>query len=122
MGTHIQRFSPEVLPALLSYPWPGNVRELENVLERAIILSPGPTLELEEMLLATGRPARLVEGLPLQLDEMQRAHILAVLERCNWKIKGKGAAAATLGLNPSTLYARMKKLGIKRPNGRKAGR
>jgi formate hydrogenlyase transcriptional activator len=95
--------------ALMNYGWPGNAREIQNVIERALILSPGPTLQLEELPGAPTRPA------PERLDEIEREHILRILERCDWRINGEGNAAAVLGLEPSTLRSRMKKLGIRRP-------
>jgi len=90
------------------------VRELANVVARALILSPGPMLQVEEMLDAVG-PRR-----PDRLDEVEREHILHMLKRCEWRVDGAGKAAATLGLNPSTLRSRMQKLGIARP-ARRAG-
>ncbi|MCU0809217.1 MAG: hypothetical protein MUC53_15305 [Candidatus Contendobacter sp.] len=117
--------SPAVLDRLTRYDWPGNIRELENVLERAIILSPGASLELEALQLGPARrpapaldgPAR-ASGPAAQDDTLQaceRAHILQVCQAAGWKIKGADGAARRLGLNPGTLYARMKKLGIRRP-------
>jgi formate hydrogenlyase transcriptional activator len=101
---------------LVAYDWPGNVRELRNVLERAIILSPGPVLLLEE--LGEGiRTAVAVSDAPggvRTLEDVERNHILRVLESCDWRVRGPGNAAGQLGLNASTLYSRMKKLGIRR--------
>src|SRR5262249_62146312 len=79
----------------------------------ALILSPGSTLIVDETL---GASASLASDLPpaQQLEEIERAHILAVLEACQWRIKGAGQAAERLGLHPSTLYSRMRKLGIER--------
>jgi DNA-binding NtrC family response regulator len=98
---------------------------LENVLERAIILSPGASLELDAIQLGpAGRPATALDG-PARADgpvaeddtlqARDRAHILQVCQATGWKIKGPDGAARRLGLNPGTLYARMKKLGIRRP-------
>lgn len=101
------------MSALQTYSWPGNIRELANVIERAIILSPGSTLVLQEALeprLDLAAPATSDQS----LEDVERAHILAVLEACQWRIKGKGQAAERLGLHPSTLWSRMKKLGITR--------
>jgi len=97
------------MDVLTHYDWPGNVRELENVIERALILSPGSVLRLAEPLAARMRPT------PDRLDENEREHILRILERCRWRINGEGNAAAVLGLEPSTLRTRMQKLGIRRP-------
>jgi formate hydrogenlyase transcriptional activator len=102
------------MAALRAYAWPGNIRELENVIERALILSTGSALHLEETL---GAPGRRAAGSPPseRLDEMDRAHILRVVEACGWRIHGKGNAAQKLGLHPNTLRHRMEKLGITRP-------
>ncbi len=108
-----------VMDALVSHDWPGNVRELQNILERAMILAPGPVLHLEGVLPIRGRgkgawtPAPEPSGTSLQ--EVERAHVLAVLEECGWRVRGKGGAAERLGLKRSTLQSRMKKLGIRRP-------
>ena len=105
--------------ALESYDWPGNVRELENVIERALILSTGSTLHVEDL---AGGPAstpprrRPARSSPLRpLDDVERDHIRGVLERCGWRVNGAGNAAEVLGLHPNTLRFRMKKLGIARP-------
>lgn len=103
-----------IMTMLQDYDWPGNVRELENVIERAMILSPSSTLMLDEGFgMVTPRP-----GFPAparELSKMEKAHIIQVLEECRWKIKGRGNAADRLGLKPSTLRDRMKRLGIERP-------
>jgi transcriptional regulator with GAF, ATPase, and Fis domain len=113
-GRTIERVPKRAMEALTAYAWPGNVRELENVIERALILSPGSTLRLEE---PWGAEARGAAGPPSpeRLDAVERAHIRRVLEACAGKIDGKGHAAAKLGLNPSTLRSRIRKLGITRP-------
>ena len=125
LGRKLDPLPPAVVDRLTRYDWPGNVRELENVLERAIILSPGAALELEAIQLGPARrpapalagPARA--GGPAAEDDTlqahERAHILQVCQATGWKIKGPDGAAHRLGLNPGTLYARMKKLGIRRP-------
>jgi transcriptional regulator with GAF, ATPase, and Fis domain len=112
LGRHVTRVPKAVMERLVSYAWPGNVRELENVVERALILSKGPLLQVEETLDAAG--TRRAD----RLDEVEREHILHVLKRCEWRVDGAGNAAATLGLNPSTLRSRMQKLGITRLAGR----
>jgi transcriptional regulator with GAF, ATPase, and Fis domain len=118
LGRKMDALTPAVVDRLTRYDWPGNVRELENVLERAIILSPGPTLRLEALQRGpAGRPA--LDG-PARVDDdtllaRERAHILQICQAAGWKIKGPDGAARRLGLNPGTLYARMKKLGIRRP-------
>jgi formate hydrogenlyase transcriptional activator len=112
LGRHVTRVPKPVMARLVSYAWPGNVRELENVIERALILSPGPVLQVEETVDAAG--SRRAD----RLDEVERDHILHVLTRCEWRVNGDGNTAEVLGLNPSTLRSRMKKLGITRPTRR----
>jgi transcriptional regulator with GAF, ATPase, and Fis domain len=109
LGRRIDTIPKRVMDTLAHYDWPGNVRELQNVIERALILSPGPVLRLTEPLAARMRST------PDRLDENEREHILRILERCRWRINGEGNAAAVLGLEPSTLRSRMQKLGIRRP-------
>jgi PAS domain S-box-containing protein len=129
LGRRIDRISNLVLDRLSAYDWPGNVRELENVLERAIILSPGTSLGLEAIHLGSAAPPRSRErhartepaadaGESDTLQALERAHILRICEVTDWKIKGPAGAASKLGLNASTLYSRMKKLGIQRPGAR----
>jgi formate hydrogenlyase transcriptional activator len=102
------------MDALRRYPWPGNIRELENVIERAAILSSGPVLRISNHDLST----RVVSGRdaerPRTLEEVERKHILTTLKETRWILSGPSGAAARLGLNRSTLYFRMKKLGIAR--------
>jgi transcriptional regulator with GAF, ATPase, and Fis domain len=114
LGKTITKISKDAMKALTEYDWPGNVRELENVVERAMILSAGPTLALEGAFAPPGKPRR-TDGSPSNLEDVERAHIVGVLEDCDWKIKGGGNTADRLGLKPSTLHFRMKKLGIQRP-------
>jgi DNA-binding NtrC family response regulator len=105
------------MAALQAYEWPGNVRELQNVVERAMILSDGPILRVEEAFGATlsDRDAGKGRSATESIQDVERAHILQILERCGWTIEGRGQAAERLGLNPSTLRNRMRKLGIRRP-------
>jgi formate hydrogenlyase transcriptional activator len=102
------------MEALIHYRWPGNIRELENVIERAVILSPGPVLRLSPRDLKS----RISPGQNLDrhqtLEEVERNHILTTLKETSWVLSGPSGAAARLGLNRSTLYFRMKKLGIAR--------
>ena len=114
MGRHITRVPRAAMDALQRYDWPGNLRELQNVVERAMIRSTGDVLEIDESLgLNRRRPAGRTGVRSLAAAE--RAHIEAVLDECAWRINGPGHAAEQLGLNPSTLRFRMKKLGITRP-------
>lgn len=106
-------FSKAASDRLLAYSWPGNVRELENIVERAVILCRGTSIESEHIYVQTNLPpARQDEVRTLQ--EAERDHILAALRAVGWKVSGRGGAAELLGLRPTTLEARMKKLGIVR--------
>ncbi|HJV88698.1 MAG TPA: sigma 54-interacting transcriptional regulator [Holophagaceae bacterium] len=104
-----------VLQALQAYAWPGNVRELQNVLERAVVTSEGTSLRLADPLLA-GKPTP-GPGIPKTLQDLERTHILQVLESTGWKLEGPRGAATLLGMKPSTLRNRMAKLEIERPQG-----
>jgi transcriptional regulator with GAF, ATPase, and Fis domain len=113
LGKRIEAIAPDTLRRLSDYPWPGNVRELENVIERAVILSAGATLEVEpELLPAPRAPAPAASA--TTLAELERQHTLDALERCGWVIEGPRGAAQALGLHPNTLRSRMKKLGLRR--------
>jgi transcriptional regulator with GAF, ATPase, and Fis domain len=112
MGKKISRVSRKTMEDLQRHVWPGNVRELRNVIERAAILTTGDTLVLPLL----EPPASPVDP-PQTLAESERDHILKTLERTGWRIKGPQGAAVHLGLNPSTLYSRMERLGI--PSRRK---
>jgi formate hydrogenlyase transcriptional activator len=98
---------------LLAYSWPGNVRELENIVERAVILCRGTTIESEHINVHTAVLAERQDQIRT-LQEAERDHILAALRSVGWKVSGGGGAAELLGLRPTTLEARMKKLGIAR--------
>jgi formate hydrogenlyase transcriptional activator len=144
MGKQINQISDDAMRQLTSYPWPGNIRELQNVIERAVILSPGNTLKLAEELRA---PSALLginqrEEAQIQrsevgakkskedkslvtssatnkengsLEDVERQHIETILAQTNWMIEGERGAANILKMNPSTLRSRMQKLGIRRP-------
>jgi formate hydrogenlyase transcriptional activator len=117
MGKRIDNISQRVIDQLEAYNWPGNIRELENVIERAVILTTGPELQLDETFDKTNAaPLETVGVSTATMEDIERQHILRVLESTNWVIEGKQAAASVLGLNPSTLRSRMAKLGIKKPN------
>jgi formate hydrogenlyase transcriptional activator len=114
----IESIPAKTLAALAEYHWPGNVRELENVIERAVILSRGPELEVTlPELKPKARAASAVEigDDNLNLEDAEREHILRALRDANWMIGGSRGAAAKLGLNRSTLQSKMRKLGIVRP-------
>jgi formate hydrogenlyase transcriptional activator len=112
LGKQITSIPKETMKALQDYPWPGNVRELESAIERAVILCPGPVLQLADKLEISSLP---LSSTVRTLEEMERSQILKTLSETRWRIEGKDGAAAILGLNPSTLRARMHKLGIVRP-------
>lgn len=112
MGKRIEAVSQTAIEHFKAYPWPGNIRELENVIERAMILSQSTELELGDWL---PRQSPSLNGSETPtLQEMERTHILAVLDLTNWRVSGEHGAANVLGLKATTLEARMKKLGIKR--------
>ena len=114
LGKTITKIPEPMMTALQRYPWPGNIRELEHVIERAVILSEGTELEPIDWL--TTSSAKPGAAAPLTLEEMERQHIMDVLEQTNWRVSGPKGAAAILDLKPTTLEARMKKLGISRPS------
>jgi transcriptional regulator with GAF, ATPase, and Fis domain len=103
---------PPVLDTLLAYDWPGNVRELENVLERAIITTPGSTLRLLEPLVS--EPIEVPGPSSAKMVDVERAHILRTLQGTDWRIEGLRGAAVALGMKASTLRGRMRRLGIGR--------
>ncbi len=145
MGKQITQINDDTMRRLKGYTWPGNIRELQNVIERAVILSPGKMLEMAEELRAPAaappakrgmepgagaapenpatihifaapdKPPVAGAGAGGSLDDVERRHIEAVLSQTNWMIEGEAGAARILDLKPSTLRSRMQKLGIKRP-------
>jgi formate hydrogenlyase transcriptional activator len=117
MGRRIASIPPSVMDALVRYLWPGNVRELQNVIERAVILSKGPTLQVALAdLQPEPPPAAAPAAAPsITLSDAEREHILRVVRETNWVLGGPKGAAARLGMKRSTLHWKMKKLGISRP-------
>jgi formate hydrogenlyase transcriptional activator len=129
LGKVIDAVDSDAMSALTRYPWPGNIRELQNVIERAVILTRGPVLNVRtEELRAAAQPAATPAGLPPldhaaaagsnrnireALEEAERQQILAALEKSNWVVAGAEGAAARLGMKRSTLQSRMQKLGIR---------
>jgi PAS domain S-box-containing protein len=133
LGRPIKQVAEETMLRLSQYPWPGNIRELQNVIERAVVLASGTVLLVDESALP-GTPSRPLPLSPeprmdqpsmlpppppvktdgASLEEVERQHIVAVLQQANWRIEGNGGAAKILNLEPSTLRSRMKKLGIVR--------
>jgi len=114
IGKRIETVSKETLKLLQEYHWPGNVRELESVIERAVITSQGSTLQVLDRFDAVRKKEEPgVEGVKV-MAELEHDHIHQVLQKTGWRIEGKSGAAILLGLNPSTLRARMRKYGIQR--------
>ena len=126
----VPRLGPGAAQRLVAYDWPGNVRELQNVVERAVILTDGPVLDpslfpLPDPLVPQTRDTS--EARPLQVPQLgsnlirftdaERHAIVRALELSGWRISGRAGAAEILGLKPTTLHAKMKKLGIHRPSG-----
>ena len=133
MGRQIETIPTDVMDALVRYPWPGNIRELQNVIERAVILSPGPQLRINVSELKAGDQKSEVggrnsdrDGRPLtyhvrrpnssdSLADAEREHILVVLRESDWVLGGPNGAAVRLAMKRTTLQSKMKKLGIARP-------
>ncbi|MGF1613493.1 MAG: sigma-54-dependent transcriptional regulator [Gammaproteobacteria bacterium] len=113
LGKPLSGVSQASLDQLMRYHWPGNIRELQNVLEHAAILTQAPVLEIEQPL----QTRSLVNPPSLSgtLEEVERSYMLQVLKETDWVIEGDRGAAAVLGLHPSTLRNRMRKLGIRKP-------
>jgi formate hydrogenlyase transcriptional activator len=130
MNKHIETIPSEVMSALCEYPWPGNIRELQNVIERAVVLSPGSVLKVsladqKDFPAATPRPSLPRDGahdsgtprnIRSLLEETERQQILNALEESNWVVAGAKGAAARLGMKRSTMQLRMQRLGISRRN------
>jgi formate hydrogenlyase transcriptional activator len=119
MGKRVSDLSETALERLLEYHWPGNVRELQNVIERAVILTDGSVIRDQDIL--RPRPSLSGDGRPpgtatvLNFADAERRAIESALDRVDWRISGPAGAAKLLGLKPTTLHAKMKKLGIRRP-------
>jgi formate hydrogenlyase transcriptional activator len=133
-GKHVDSVASDTMDRLVAYAWPGNVRELQNLVERAVILACGPVLTLDrEVLLRPAAPPPIetspietlavdteptagspVPGLDTLLEDVERRHIMAALERAGWVIDGPHGAARTLAIHPNTLRSRMRKLRIRR--------
>jgi transcriptional regulator with GAF, ATPase, and Fis domain len=112
LGKKIEKVPQQLIETLQAYQFPGNVRELENIIERAVILSTGPTLRMD---VSFNSPRQTAAEAPQTLEEVERSHIARVLAACNWRIEGLQGAAERLALHPSTLRSRMRKLNISRP-------
>jgi formate hydrogenlyase transcriptional activator len=122
LGKRVTSVAADAMERMVGYAWPGNVRELQNIVERAVILARGPVLEIDPSMLPSppGRPDDLLASAPTvepplpSLEDVERDHIRAALERAGWTIEGPLGAAGILKLHPNTLRSRMQKLGIKR--------
>jgi formate hydrogenlyase transcriptional activator len=115
MKKSIETIPSETMDALVEYDWPGNIRELQNLIERAVILSTGSTLDVPAMAASARHHAPRRARASETLEQSERRHILAALEDSNWIVAGANGAAARLGIKRSTLQFRMRKLGIVRP-------
>ncbi|MBT8401646.1 MAG: sigma 54-interacting transcriptional regulator [Rhodothermia bacterium] len=113
LGKSVTRVPRTVMDALHVYDWPGNVRELENVIERAVILSSGDALSIEDSL--GRRKSGKTATAPTSLEDVERQHIIKTLEETHWRVEGARGAAKRLDINPSTLRSRMRRLGIEKP-------
>ena len=111
VGKRIDSVPRKSMEALQHYSWPGNVRELRNVIEHAMIVSGGRTLTVSVPQFASSETPEISN-----LENIERSHLLSVLNKTNWRIAGKGGAAEVLGLKRTTLQSLMKRLGITRPN------
>lgn len=112
IGRKIEIIPQKVMDGLLTYDWPGNIRELENIIERAVIVCQGKRLEAGDWLPQKSMPAGTQDL--TTLEEIEKAHILKVLESTRWQVSGEKGAAKILGLNQNTLVSRLKKLNIRR--------
>ena len=108
MNRKIQGFSPEAMLALKAYDWPGNVRELENVVERALVIAPGPVIGIEHLILHTSLASPTAGQ---RLEDIERRHIEQVLRETGWNVS---RSAAILDIDRVTLYHKIEKFGLKR--------
>jgi formate hydrogenlyase transcriptional activator len=120
MGRRIETIPSQTMDALVRYPWPGNVRELQNIVERAVILSSGPTLEVPladlQALPAPTEPGIAPIATPVTLNDAEREHIVCALDATGWVVGGPRGAACRLGMKRTTLQKKMQKLCIARPS------
>jgi transcriptional regulator with GAF, ATPase, and Fis domain len=114
LGQTLEAISPAFVERAAAQAWPGNIRELENVIERALIMSGGALLDGSDLFTSAAAAAPAAQSSGGTLEDMERAYIQRVLEGAGWQIEGERGAARTLGLNPSTLRGRLRKLGIRK--------
>jgi formate hydrogenlyase transcriptional activator len=115
----VNALSPDAVRRLQEYDWPGNIRELQNVIERAVVLTRTAIVEADAIMIhpiSPARPATTTQPQPSSFADAERNAIVAALEAAHWRVSGTGGAAERLGLKPTTLHAKMKKLGIERPS------
>ena len=118
LGVPVPQVSRATMKALQAREWPGNIRQPENVVERELISSRGTRFELSDEMPpsgSAGHDAQQAPGGARTLAQLERDHIVATLERLQWRVEGPGGVAAVLGINASTLRSRMQKHGIRRP-------
>jgi transcriptional regulator of acetoin/glycerol metabolism len=116
MGKKFMKPGSDALKRLIQYGWPGNVRELEHYIERAVILSEGGRMHfpaLDDQMTAVNTSGEVAPVVPLA--DMERGYVEKILNATHWRVSGRNGAAAILGLKPTTLISRMKKLGITKP-------
>jgi formate hydrogenlyase transcriptional activator len=114
LNRNVERIAPASLDLLTRYDWPGNVRELENIIERAMIVTAGSTLDIDAAWLAAPSAPTLPTDARISLRDQEKHAIVIALAQCGGKIYGPDGAAARLGLKPTTLYGKMRKLGIRK--------
>jgi transcriptional regulator with GAF, ATPase, and Fis domain len=115
IGRKIETVPEEEIQKLINYHWPGNLREFQNLIESSVITSIDGVFRLETYIDPFGKQAGASLETSGTLEDFERSHIMRVLEACDWKVSGEKGAAQILGMNPQTLFSRMKKMGISRP-------
>lgn len=121
-GSTVTGMSDQAIQELLNYDWPGNVRELENIIHRSILLTTAPVITSICDLFDHSPKSNSVNNYMRTIEEVEREHIIAVLERCNWKVYGPGGAAEVLGIKVPTLNSRLKKLNIEKTRPNRSGK
>ena len=115
MGRDINNIDEGTIKKLIDYSWPGNIRELENIIERAVILTAGDKLNIEDNLIRSSEHLDIQEGKSTTtMEDVEREHIISILNQTQWQVHGNKGAAKILDINPSTLRTRTAKLGIKK--------